>query len=131
LASCRRLSRDSAISVAYYAYGCGVAGHREEAHALLDDLMSRSKTGYISPASIAVVNVGLGDHETTFQRLAQAVEEHDATVQFLGVLPALDPLREDQRFRDLLTRIGLPAGFHPSTFHMRSGTGSGTSLAGC
>jgi serine/threonine-protein kinase len=126
LASCRRLSRDSAISVAYYAYGCGVAGHREEARALLDDLMSRSKTGYISPASIAVVNVGLGDYEMALERLLQAVEEHDATVQFLGVLPALDALREDPQFRDLLTRIGLPAGFHPSMFHMRSGTGIGT-----
>ncbi len=125
MASCRRLSRDSAISVAYHGYVCGVAGRHDEARAALEELITRSRTTYISPASIAVVDVGLGQYDAAFDRLALACEIHDTTAQFLGVLPALDSLRDDPRFRELLTRIGLPASFHPSTLHMRSGAVSG------
>lgn len=121
MAACRRLSRDSAISLAYYGYVCGIAGRTAEARAARDDLVARSRTGYVAPASIAVVDVGLGDYETAFDRLELAYEMRDTTVQFLGVLPAFDPLRDDPRFRAMLTRIGLPATFHPSTLHMRSG----------
>ena len=39
---------------------------------------------------------------------AQAVDEREPSMVWLGVDPRLDPVRRDPRYRQLLTRIGLP-----------------------
>ena len=46
--------------------------------------------------------------------LAAAFADHDETLGLLGIDPALDGLRPDRRFADLLRRAGLPGAPPPA-----------------
>ena len=56
---------------------------------------------------MATLYVAQGEREQAFAALEKAYEAHDLQLQYLGVDPALDPLRSDPRFQDLLRRVGL------------------------
>jgi len=62
---------------------------------------------YISPYSIAVIYLGLGDKEQAFAWLNRAYQERDNWLNYLKVEPRLDPLRSDTRFANLLRRVRL------------------------
>ena len=57
---------------------------------------------------IAGVYAQLGDKDNAFLWLERAYENRDFFLTFVKVDPQMDPLRSDPRFKDLLTRIGLP-----------------------
>jgi hypothetical protein len=80
---------------------------RREAQQKIDELKSLSKQHYVSPYLIAIVCVTLAEHDQAFEWLEQAFVERDPYLIYLKVEPALDPLRSDVRFADLLRRIGL------------------------
>jgi hypothetical protein len=56
----------------------------------------------------------MGEKTEAFEFLEAAYQERNGVLPFLGVLPALDNIRSDPRFADLLRRLGLP--------HLRSST---------
>ena len=57
-------------------------------------------------AGIALVYVGLGDHDQAMIWLNKAYEARFNPSILLR--PAWDPVRSDARFEELLARIGLP-----------------------
>ncbi len=87
-----------------------IAGRTEEARQVLADLTKVSTESYVSAFDIAVIHTALGDRERAFEWLERAFEERSDHLPYLGVNPRLDDLRGDPRFRDLLTRMGLPGG---------------------
>jgi adenylate cyclase len=85
-----------------------VAGRRDVAAQILARLEDRVKRGeYISPVSIALVHIGLGDADRALRWLERAYEERAPQLIWLKVDPIFDPLRSDPRFTRLLRRIGL------------------------
>jgi TolB-like protein/DNA-binding winged helix-turn-helix (wHTH) protein/Tfp pilus assembly protein PilF len=82
-------------------------GRRTEALRLLDELKQRQQTGYVPSAALVNAYLGLGDNEQTFSWLERAYKEHSPILQYLKVHPFFDPLRSDQRFADLVRRVGL------------------------
>ena len=58
---------------------------------------------YYALASVAAMT---GDRELAFESLEQAIKYKSAWIPSIKVEPALDPLREDPRFADLLKRSG-------------------------
>jgi len=66
-----------------------------------------SKPGQPSPYAIAALYAALGEKERAFEWLEKVYEQRSYHVVFLNADPALDGLREDPRFTDLLRRIGL------------------------
>ena len=84
------------------AYAKG--GQREKALAIVKRL--EGSRGYVSGA-LADLYATLGENEKAFAVLERAYAEHDNQLQFLRVNPNLDPLRSDQRFADLMQRVGL------------------------
>ncbi len=98
----RRPVIEAALGHAY-----AVAGKRTEAQRVLEGLKVAAERRYISPYSIAVIYVGLGDKEQAFAWLDRAYEERDNWLIYLKVEPRLDPLRSDARFADFLRRVGL------------------------
>jgi TolB-like protein/Tfp pilus assembly protein PilF len=96
------------ILVSGMAYGLAVAGRAAEARVLLEELHLRSETQPVSETFIAIAYVGLGDHEEALRWLREAVEDKDWALGLGGLSdPALDPLRSDPRFEEILETAGL------------------------
>lgn len=83
-------------------------GEKVEANKMLQELMTRARTGYVSPYDIAMLYVVLGDKEKALAWLDKAVSERDFAILSIKAAPAWDSLRGDPRFDELLRRIGLP-----------------------
>ena len=97
-----------ALSIAAAAYAQGAAGRRSDALATLAELQEFSRRRYVAPYLFAIVQLGLGDHERTFEHLEQAFRERHNWLVRLPWEPYLDPLRADPRFVDLMRRVGFP-----------------------
>ena len=97
-----------ALSIAAAAYAQGAAGRRADALATLAELQEFSRRRYVAPYLFAIVQLGLGDHERTFEHLEQAFRERHNWLVRLPWEPYLDPLRADPRFVDLMRRVGFP-----------------------
>ena len=72
-------------------------------------LEDRRQTGYCSACAIALVYLGLKDHDSAFKWLTQACEEHDPLLAYAANNPMYDPLRSDPRFQALLKKMNFPA----------------------
>lgn len=84
------------------------SGRKQEARKVLEELEERSKHRYISPCLIALVQIGLGQKNQAIASLERGYAARDQWMLYLQVDPHLDNLRSDQRFNDLVRRIGLP-----------------------
>lgn len=83
------------------------AGRKGQARALLEELNSLSKRGYVTPAAFVFL-YGLGEKDRAFEWLDKAAQDQTNLMKFLLVNPLLEPLRSDPRLRELLRRVGLP-----------------------
>jgi TolB-like protein/Tfp pilus assembly protein PilF len=101
------LSSGSTYARARSGHTYAVAGQRGEAQRELNRLKDLSEQEYVSPHDIAVIHVGLGEKEQAFAWLERAYENRSSWLVYLKVEPALDPLRSDPRFADLLRRMNL------------------------
>jgi len=101
-----RLSKDDA-EIGYLGNAFAVAGRKLDAFRVLGDLQRISKKRHVSPYSIALVYVGLGDKDRAFEWLERAYAERSPKLVYLKVEPQLDPLRSDPRFATLMTKMGL------------------------
>jgi len=86
----------------------GVSGKRAEAQKELATLLESQKTKFVSPYFLAMAYSGLGDKEKAFFWLEASFRDRADWMTYLKVDPALDPLRSDPRFADLMHRVGLP-----------------------
>lgn len=86
-----------------------VAGERALALELLHELEEQQRERYVSAHNIMLVHLGLGDVDTALQWLERSAEERSAALWHARVEPRLDRLRDDPRYRALVTRYGLEA----------------------
>ena len=96
-----------------------VAGQRGEAQKIMEELKEQSKRDYVWPYNLAVIHVGLGEKDQAFERLEKACEDRSDDLIYLKVDSTFDPLRSDQRFTDLLRRLGLSNEEHHSAEELR------------
>lgn len=76
--------------------------------ARLDHLQRRRSRGQYVPAmNFVVPYLQLGDRVTALDWLDRAFNERNRLVLFIGVDPALDPLRDEPRFQSILRRLKL------------------------
>ncbi len=96
--------------VGYLAHAYAVSGRREEAMAVLDDLMEEQAGGNAggwNDWNLALTYTGLGEREQALAWLEQAYEAHAPALVLLNITPALDTLRSEPRFQALLEKVGL------------------------
>ena len=84
-----------------------LSGRRKEALNALQQLTRLSKTEFVSPFLIALLETALGDRDQAFACLDKAYDRRDNYLIFLNVDPALRTMRLDARFQNLLQRVGL------------------------
>ncbi len=95
------------VYVAQLAHAQAASGNRAEALRIVEELKRLPKDKYVPPDEIAAVFAALRQKETAFEWLEQAYQIRSASLINLKVDPRLDSLRSDQRFSDLVRRIGL------------------------
>jgi TolB-like protein/DNA-binding winged helix-turn-helix (wHTH) protein/Tfp pilus assembly protein PilF len=96
------------VYIAQLAHAQAASGNRAEALRLLEELKRLPRDKYVPPEEIAAVYAALREKETAFEWLEQAYQIRSASLINLKVDPRFDPLRSDQRFSDLVRRLGLP-----------------------
>ena len=94
-------------SLAMEAHTRALLGDAEGAQALLVELAALSKRRYVSPYMVAVAHHALGDTRRALDLLEAAEAARCELMVYAGIDPRLGKLREEERFRALLERIGL------------------------
>ncbi len=102
------LSGDSPLYTAQVAVALAVEGRSGEALRIAHELEAISRKRYVSPYGLAQIYAALNKNEDTFKWLQAAYEDHAVWMGYLAVDPIFDRYRSDERFKDLLRRVGLP-----------------------
>ncbi len=82
-----------------------LSGRMNEALRVVDNLLDMSKHRYVPAYYIGALYLDIGDLERGFDWLGKAHEERSETMLYLRLDPALDLVRADIRFQDLLRRV--------------------------
>jgi TolB-like protein/DNA-binding winged helix-turn-helix (wHTH) protein len=77
----------------------------------LEGTRARARKGYVSPWNLALRCARLKRTEETLALLESAYREHSARLVYLQAEPDFDFLHDDERYRALVRRIGLPPAF--------------------
>ncbi|MCG3163843.1 MAG: Serine/threonine-protein kinase PknD [Acidobacteria bacterium] len=102
------LSPTSSNNLARLGYAYAISGRHDEALQILNKLTALSNETYLWHTYVAAIHGGLGDKEQAFIWLEKAYQDRSGGLIYLKVLPMLDSLRSDPRFRDMMRRVGFP-----------------------
>jgi TolB-like protein/Flp pilus assembly protein TadD len=105
LRTAARMGPGNAFTEAALAYALGRAGRASEAQHALKQLTE--KYAYVPYWFYSIVSIGLNDRERALDALDNAFNDHEPCLVSLKVDPVFDPLRQEERFLDLVRRIGL------------------------
>jgi len=95
--------------IAALAHAQAMAGRRNEADRLLQDLVELSKRRYVSPYDVATVYAANSDTENTLTFLEKACDGRSGWLPlWMSVDPKLDRIRGQERFSAILKRVGIP-----------------------
>jgi len=89
-------------------YLYAVAGRRAEALTTLAELQRLAQQQYVPPYHYAWIYTGLGDKDKAIALLQQVYAEHTQHVVDFKTVPMFDSLRSDERFQELVQKVGLP-----------------------
>jgi TolB-like protein/DNA-binding winged helix-turn-helix (wHTH) protein/Tfp pilus assembly protein PilF len=102
------LSGNSPLYTAQVAVALAVEGRSGDALRIAHELEAISRKRYVSPYGLAQIYAASNKNEDTFKWLQAAYEDHAVWMGYLAVDPIFDRYRSDERFQDLLRRVGLP-----------------------
>jgi TolB-like protein/Flp pilus assembly protein TadD len=91
--------------VAALSYVYGRSGNSAAACDALSELDQHEKNWFVSAYDRTLVYIGLGDLATALDWLEKAFVERSYWLIYIQFDPALDPLRSNPRFADLLSKI--------------------------
>jgi TolB-like protein/DNA-binding winged helix-turn-helix (wHTH) protein/Flp pilus assembly protein TadD len=97
--TCARLSQNSPRMVARLAHAYGLVGRADDARRLLRELENRARLETLSPILFAQVFAGLGELDSAFAQLEEALTQ--GYFPRLNADPLLIPLYKDPRFAAL------------------------------
>ena len=104
LTTAGRFSNYNSKTMSFRGHLLASAGRAAEAREVLHTLEAVSHEKYVPPYAMALITLGLGDKDATFEWLERALAAHDVHLMFLTVDPKWDPLRQDPRFKSILER---------------------------
>jgi serine/threonine protein kinase/Tfp pilus assembly protein PilF len=102
----RGLDDDPAV-LSYLARAYVLSGKRDEALKVVAQMHELAKQRYVPAYGFGFAYAALGDKDQAFQWLERSLQDGGWEMTFLKVDPALDSLRSDPRFNDLVKRVGL------------------------
>ena len=102
----RDLNDDPAV-LSYLARAYALSGKRDEAMKVVAQMYELARQRYVPAYGFGFVYAALGDKDQAFQWLERSLQDGGWEITFLKVDPAMDSLRSDPRFNDLMKRVGL------------------------
>ena len=103
------VSPRDAYTMAQLGWALGLAGKKQEATTILGDLERRQTQEHVPSEQLALVALGLGDHDRAISWLQAAADERNANILlYINTVFFFDPLRADPRFQALLRRMNFP-----------------------
>ncbi len=94
-------------ALAWYAEALIAGGRVEEAKAIHDEMLQRSRRDFVPYFSLAAVPAMLGDADRAIEFLRAAVSDREWDTILLARWPWFDRIRSDPRFADLVREAGL------------------------
>lgn len=82
-----------------------LAGRRDEAERVLNDVLTLPQGPYTNPEHLAFVHAALGETDAAFMRLEEAFAKRAPNLLWIRVDARFDPLRGDARFASLVERV--------------------------
>ena len=101
------LSGGSPLYMAEVGVSLALAGEKKEALRVIHELQDISGKRYVSPYGVAQIYAALNDKEQTYKWLEAAYRDRAVWMSYLAVDPVFGSIRSEERFRDLLRRVGL------------------------
>ena len=101
-----KLEKNAAV-LGFLGHAHAIAGNREEAIKILEELEELSKRAYVPPFSIGLIHTALGEDTEAFEWFDKALVAQNEWLNWLKVTPQVDSLRADEQFQDLLRRLNL------------------------
>ena len=89
----------------YLSYTYAMAGDTIKAKEILNKVSKEDRLK--SPGVVALVNVALRHTDEAMTQLENAYTEHALHMVFLKVDPALDPIRNEPRFKDVMKKMRM------------------------
>ena len=102
-----RITERSTVALAGLGHAYASSGQIEKAQAILDELFDRAKKEYVPAYSIALVYVGFDDKDKALDWFEKAFEERSTWLAWVNVEPRFDCLRGQERFKNLVRKIGF------------------------
>jgi len=102
----RGLDDDPAV-LSYLARAYVLSGKRDEGMKVVAQMHELARQRYVPAYGFGCVYAALGDKDQAFQWLERSFQDGGWEITFLKVDPAMDSLRSDPRFNDLVKRVGL------------------------
>ena len=83
-------------------WALGHAGHTDEARGLFREIEENARKNEAAPAQVAMVAGGLGDLDTGFRWLDEAIKVHDPALVQALIAPFFEELRAEHGYADCL-----------------------------
>jgi TolB-like protein/DNA-binding winged helix-turn-helix (wHTH) protein/Tfp pilus assembly protein PilF len=104
---------DSTIMRGFLAYVYAATGQVERAREVVDRLIHERPQRYVCAFEIATTKLSLGETDQAFRWLETAYDDRSLCIPTMKFDPRLDPVRSDQRYLDLIRRVGFPSDAAP------------------
>ncbi|HEX5083803.1 MAG TPA: protein kinase [Blastocatellia bacterium] len=101
------LSPGSMLAKSDLGYAYAKAGRREDALRMIEDMQRSPGQRRASPFHLSLVYIGLGENDRAIELLRQAYDERGERLVWLGSDARFDSMRQDPRFKEILTGMGL------------------------
>ncbi len=100
----RSFAGDTPTTRAKRAHVLAATGKRDEALAILEEILAHRQEQWVTAYEIAIIYCLLGDRDNAFRWLSEAEREHAVGFTFVRVDPHLESLRSDPLFDQMLRR---------------------------
>ncbi|HEY1250094.1 MAG TPA: protein kinase [Thermoanaerobaculia bacterium] len=101
--------REHCFEIALWGSALAAAGRAQEARAILDELLERSRRSYVPRLDLALLHCALGEKEEALAALEKAYEDRNALLWYRLHMPNFDPLRGEPRWRALAGKLARTA----------------------
>jgi tetratricopeptide (TPR) repeat protein len=105
---------DSTVMRGFLAYVYAATAQAQRAREVVDRLIRERTQRYVCGFEIATTKLSLGETDQAFRWLETAYEDRSLCIPGMKLDPRLDPIRSDQRYLDLIRRVGFPSDSAPS-----------------